>query len=134
MRQITVEVPHGELADLERITLIESNQRKTQVRAYKRLRGKLPGQGRLKVIKLRNHASDAVSANGGAMTHTAVADPSQGTATVEQPLIAHPTMQHVSSSARARRTAALSKVFGILKGRDDAPQDGLAFQLEMRAE
>ncbi|WP_228896139.1 hypothetical protein [Pseudoduganella aquatica] len=33
-----------------------------------------------------------------------------------------------------RRKAALSKVFGILKGRTDAPQDGLAFQLEMRSE
>ncbi|CAN7414690.1 hypothetical protein LJR289_002564 [Pseudoduganella sp. LjRoot289] len=33
-----------------------------------------------------------------------------------------------------RRRVALSKVFGIFKGRDDAPQDGLAFQLEMRTE
>jgi hypothetical protein len=33
-----------------------------------------------------------------------------------------------------RRRAALGKVFGILKDRPDAPQDGLAFQLEMRSD
>lgn len=33
-----------------------------------------------------------------------------------------------------RRKVALGKVFGILKDRIDAPQDGLAFQLEMRSE
>ncbi|NVD97098.1 hypothetical protein [Massilia sp. BJB1822] len=33
-----------------------------------------------------------------------------------------------------QRSLALSKVFGIFKGRPDAPQDGLAFQQAMRAE
>ncbi|MGV7209470.1 hypothetical protein ACLB1G_16625 [Oxalobacteraceae bacterium A2-2] len=36
--------------------------------------------------------------------------------------------------SREQRRAALMKAFGILKGLPDAPQDGLAFQLEMRAE
>ena len=45
-----------------------------------------------------------------------------------------PVRQLTSKSPREQRKAALSKVFGIFKGRDDAPQDGLAFQLDMRTE
>ncbi len=37
-------------------------------------------------------------------------------------------------TVREQRSLALSKVFGIFRGRQDAPQDGLAFQLAMRAE
>lgn len=37
-------------------------------------------------------------------------------------------------TSREQRSLALSKVFGIFKGRQDAPQDGLAFQQAMRAE
>ncbi|UMR32211.1 hypothetical protein MJ904_08580 [Massilia sp. MB5] len=39
-----------------------------------------------------------------------------------------------SLTAREQRSLALNKVFGIFKGRQDAPQDGLAFQLAIRAE
>jgi hypothetical protein len=37
-------------------------------------------------------------------------------------------------AAHKRRTAALKSVFGIWKDRKDAPQDGLDYQQEMRAE
>lgn len=123
MRQITVKVPSGELADLERITLVESRQRKPQIKTDKRRRGKLSGSQRVKIVKFQRAAAS------GAFEHN------EPVPVVEQPLIAHPTMKHaLGSSLRAQRSAALSKVFGILKGRDDAPQDGLQFQLEMRAE
>lgn len=89
MRRIIIEVPHGELANLERVTLIEASlvpRKRSLSKIYK-----------VSLVKQRR--------------------PPQAI-----------------SSQRERTEKALSEVFGIFKGRDDAPQDGLAFQLEMRNE
>jgi hypothetical protein len=89
MRRIIIEVPHGELANLERVTLVEASlvpRKRSLSKTYK--------------------VSPVQKAR-------------------RQPAI---------SSQRERTEKALSEVFGIFKGRDDAPQDGLAFQLEMRNE
>lgn len=65
------------------------------------------------------------------MRKTAAQVPIGGPANLEPILVAEPV---IPESPREQRKAALKKVFGIFKGRDDAPQDGLAFQLDIRAD
>ncbi|MES2257671.1 MAG: hypothetical protein V4724_04090 [Pseudomonadota bacterium] len=138
MRQITVEVPSGELANLERITLVEADsmpKNKPLKRTYKILKShKSRLQKHIKTLKLENRVLHATEAAAVSTAETIAPEVSKARSNTAQPLVAHPTMQSVAESPRERRSAALSKVFGILKGRNDAPQDGLIFQLEMRDE
>ncbi len=52
----------------------------------------------------------------------------------EAQALATPGTAPAEDIARAQRIEALQGIFGLWKGRDDVPQDGLAYQLEIRAE
>ena len=131
MRTLIVEVPKGELSKLQGVTLVEAE--KVEHAPEKKHRRFMRGAKQARQLAYARGVT-VLFAGGGKLVRIEGKPAEMTPAKLASKPAARMVTEAMPKLTREQRKAVLAKSFGLFKGRADAPQDGLAFQLEMRTE